>query len=83
MGGIILKGKPDDTVSDEIPVGVIPNDAMPLVLFVGASVFVDIDGNVLGFHEGIINYTIGQRRGINIAFGERKFVVKIDAKNNS
>ena len=44
--------------------------------------FVDIDGNVLGFHEGIINYTIGQRRGINIAFGERKFVVKIDAKNN-
>ena len=44
--------------------------------------FVDIDGKVLGFHEGIINYTIGQRRGINIAFGERKFVVKIDAKNN-
>ena len=44
--------------------------------------FVDIDGKVLGFHEGIINYTIGQRRGINIAFGERKFVVKIDVKNN-
>ena len=44
--------------------------------------FVDTNGNVLGFHSGIINYTIGQRRGINIAFGERKFVVKIDVEKN-
>ena len=44
--------------------------------------FVDTTGNVLGFHDGIINYTIGQRRGINIAFGERKFVVKIDVEKN-
>ena len=44
--------------------------------------FVDINGKVLGFHNGIINYTIGQRKGLNIAFGERKFVVKIDKKNN-
>ncbi|MCQ2609598.1 MAG: tRNA 2-thiouridine(34) synthase MnmA, partial [Lachnospiraceae bacterium] len=36
----------------------------------------------LGYHNGIINYTIGQRKGLNIAFGERKFVVRIDAKNN-
>ena len=44
--------------------------------------FVDISGRVLGYHNGIINYTIGQRRGINIAFGERKFVVKIDVEKN-
>lgn len=44
--------------------------------------FVDTSGKVLGFHNGIINYTIGQRRGINIAFGERKFVVRIDVKKN-
>ena len=44
--------------------------------------FVDLDGNVLGFHNGIINYTIGQRKGLNIAFGSRKFVVKIDAEKN-
>lgn len=44
--------------------------------------FVDTNGNVLGFHNGIINYTIGQRRGINIAFGERKFVVNIDTEKN-
>lgn len=44
--------------------------------------FVDLEGNVLGFHNGIINYTIGQRKGLNIAFGSRKFVVKIDAEKN-
>ena len=44
--------------------------------------FVDLSGKVLGFHDGIINYTIGQRKGFNIAFGERKFAVKIDAEKN-
>ena len=44
--------------------------------------FVDLYGNVLGFHTGIINYTVGQRKGLNIAFGERKFVVRIDADKN-
>ena len=44
--------------------------------------FVDLDGKVLGYHNGIINYTIGQRKGLNIAFGERKFVVRIDAEKN-
>ena len=44
--------------------------------------FVDTCGKVLGFHNGIINYTIGQRKGLNIAFGERKFVVSIDSEKN-
>ena len=43
---------------------------------------VDIDGNVLGEHKGIINYTIGQRRGINISATEPYYVVRIDSKNN-
>ncbi len=38
-----------------------------------------IDGRVLGEHEGVINYTIGQRRGLGVATGEPLFVVKIDA----
>ncbi len=38
-----------------------------------------IDGRVLGRHEGITGYTIGQRRGLNIAVGEPLFVVRIDA----
>lgn len=42
---------------------------------------VHIDGRVLGHHNGIINYTVGQRRGLGIAVGDPLFVVKIDAKN--
>ena len=38
-----------------------------------------LDGRVLGEHEGVINYTIGQRRGLGVATGEPLFVVKIDA----
>ena len=40
---------------------------------------VDLEGRVLGRHEGIIHYTIGQRRGLGIAGPEPLYVVKIDA----
>lgn len=43
---------------------------------------VHLDGRVLGQHRGVVNYTIGQRRGLGIAAGEPLYVVKIDAKAN-
>ncbi len=36
--------------------------------------FVDMQGNVLGTHEGIIRYTVGQRKGLGIAFGKPMYV---------
>lgn len=42
--------------------------------------FVDINGNVLGEHKGIIHYTVGQRKGLGISFGKPMFVVKIDSE---
>ncbi len=44
--------------------------------------FVDLKGNVLGRHEGIINYTIGQRRGLGIPADRRLYVYRIDVQNN-
>lgn len=41
-----------------------------------------VDGRVLGSHEGVINYTVGQRRGLAIAVGEALFVIRIDADAN-
>jgi tRNA-specific 2-thiouridylase len=41
---------------------------------------VHADGRVLGRHDGIVHYTIGQRRGLGIAGGEPLYVIKIDAK---
>ena len=40
---------------------------------------VHIDGRVLGRHDGILRYTIGQRRGIGVATGEPLYVVHLDA----
>ena len=44
--------------------------------------FVDLDGNVLGQHKGIINYTVGQRKGLGIALGYPAYVVRIDKEKN-
>jgi tRNA-uridine 2-sulfurtransferase len=40
---------------------------------------VHLDGRVLGHHEGVIHYTVGQRRGLGIATGEPLFVIRLDA----
>ena len=39
---------------------------------------VHMDGRVLGTHDGIVNYTVGQRKGLGIAAGEALYVVKLD-----
>ena len=45
--------------------------------------FVDVTGKVLGKHKGIVNYTVGQRKGLNIG-GQKEplYVVAIDAAKN-
>ncbi|HPY76697.1 MAG TPA: tRNA 2-thiouridine(34) synthase MnmA [Anaerohalosphaeraceae bacterium] len=43
----------------------------------------DTAGNVLGQHEGIFRYTIGQRRGLGIAGGSPLYVVRIDPQSNT
>ena len=56
------------TIVDRLrPHGALPGD------------IVHLDGRVLGRHEGISRYTVGQRRGLNVAVGEPLFVVRLDA----
>ena len=48
---------------------------------------VDLDGNTVGRHDGVLYYTVGQRKGLNIGGksggnGERWFVLKKDVENN-
>ena len=45
--------------------------------------FVDVNGNILGRHKGIIHYTVGQRKGLGISLGERAFVTNIDPVTNT
>ena len=46
---------------------------------VGAGDIVHLDGRVLGRHDGVTRYTVGQRRGLNVAVGDPLYVVAIDA----
>jgi tRNA-specific 2-thiouridylase len=42
---------------------------------------VHVDGRTLGAHDGVIHYTVGQRRGLKLSTGEPLFVIKLDAAN--
>lgn len=44
---------------------------------------IDTDGNMLGEHTGIPNYTVGQRKGLGIAAKHPLFVLKVDVGNNT
>lgn len=45
--------------------------------------YVDLDGNPIGKHKGIIHYTIGQHKGLGVAFGEPRYVCAINPKENT
>ena len=45
--------------------------------------FVDINGNVIGRHHGIIRYTNGQRKGLGVAFGKPMYVADKDIEKNT
>ena len=44
--------------------------------------FVDINGKIIGQHEGIINYTVGQRKGLGLSLGKPASVVSIRPESN-
>src|SRR6185436_18029804 len=65
----VPQGRYSDIVEKLKPGAVRPGD------------IVHVDGTVLGRHEGVIRYTVGQRRGLGIAAGEPLFVVRLDAED--
>ena len=45
--------------------------------------YIDAQGQVIGRHQGLIRYTVGQRKGLGVAFGQPMFVAKLDAEANT
>ena len=45
-----------------------------------AGAIVDTRGTTVGAHDGVANFTVGQRRGLGVAAGERRYVVDVDAR---
>ncbi len=80
--GLVVAAKPDSQDICFVPDG----DYASVVEKVrpGASrpgEIVHIDGRVLGTHEGVLRYTVGQRRGLGIAAGDPLYVIRLDADN--
>jgi tRNA-specific 2-thiouridylase len=48
----------------------------------GEGNYVDESGNILGRHKGIIHYTVGQRKGLGVAFGHPMYIKEIRADKN-
>ena len=67
----------------------IPNDDYVALLerrcpeLVRRGDIIDSSGRILGEHNGVHRFTIGQRRGLRVAMGRPYYVVKIDAENNT
>ncbi len=57
----------------------LPSDSPALV----PGDIVDTHGNVLGHHQGLANYTIGQRKGLGFAVGEPLYVLSLDVARNA
>ena len=82
--GLPVAGKPDSQeicfVPDDDYAGYLERTAGNRVP--GPGNFVTAEGMILGRHKGITHYTIGQRRGLELAMGERVFVTKIRPQTN-
>lgn len=81
--GLVVAEKPDSQeicfVPDDDYTGFLKENANYDII---PGNFEDIDGNVIGKHNGITNYTIGQRKGLGIAIGKPAYVVDIIPKRN-
>lgn len=80
--GLVVAEKPDSQDICFVPTGgyaKVIEKLRPGALEPGD--IVHVDGTVLGRHEGIINYTVGQRKGLGIGGGDALYVVRLDAAN--
>ncbi len=80
--GLTVAAKPDSQDICFVPSGkyqAVVEKLRPGALDPGE--IVHVDGTVLGKHDGVINFTVGQRRGLGVAAGAPLFVVKLDAPN--
>lgn len=84
QAGLVNSSKPDSQDICFVPDG---KYAEFIRRFTGASItggnFVSSDGKIFGKHKGIINYTIGQRKGLGISLGKPAYVVRKDVETNT
>ena len=81
--GLPVATKPDSQELCFAPsgdAGAFVRSAAPQLVHDGA--VVDTEGRAIGTHDGTFAFTVGQRRGLGVATGERRYVVDVDATAN-
>ncbi len=81
--GLVVADKPDSQDICFVPNGSYANIVQKLRP--GAAEpgdIVHVDGRILGRHEGLIHYTVGQRRGLAVAVGEPLYVVRLEPEHH-
>lgn len=82
--GLEIAGKPDSQDICFVPGGdysAVISKIRPTAFKEGEIIHMETK-QVMGKHNGIINFTLGQRKGLGVAYSEPLFVVKIDPKEN-
>lgn len=81
--GLYVANKPDSMeicfVPDDDYAGFINKNSEKKII---PGNFVDINGKIIGKHKGITNYTVGQRKGLNLSMGHPVFVTEIRPETN-
>lgn len=82
--GLVNSQKPDSQDICFVPDGDY-TDFLEKTLQVRSSpgAITDMDGHTLGMHQGLIRYTIGQRKGLNVSLGKPKYVIEKDVAANT
>ena len=78
--GLLIAAKPDSQDICFIPSGDYKSFLKKRLTTVPGDI-VELDGTVVGRHEGIEYFTIGQRRGLGVAQGEPRFVVRLEPES--
>ncbi len=78
--GLLIAAKPDSQDICFIPSGDYKNFLKERLDTVPGEI-VELDGTVVGRHEGIEYFTVGQRRGLGVAQGEPRFVVRLEPES--
>lgn len=82
-------GLPVASKRDSVEACFLPDDGVAAFIerergkATAAGDFVTTDGRIVGRHRGVSRYTIGQRKGLGMAFGKRTYVVRLDAETNT
>lgn len=81
-------GLPNATKAESMDICFVPNDHRDLVRARAPEAFTPgpverADGAVVGTHDGVGSLTVGQRRGVGVATGERLYVLRLDLERNA